>query len=97
MSSSRTNPPTGEPGADEQGTDEQSTDGSPGERSLARRCDELERRSTHQERLIETLSEQLHEAFLQIRALQQQIKRLEARQQTETTPFGPAGERPPHY
>ena len=66
-------------------------------RSLEQRCDELERRSTHQERLIETLSEQVHEAFLQIQALQQQIKRFEARQQNESLPFGSAGERPPHY
>ena len=65
--------------------------------SLEQRCDELERRSTHQERLIETLSEQLHEAFLQIQALQQQLKRFEARQQNESLPFGPAGEQPPHY
>ena len=67
------------------------------ERSLEQRCDELERRSTHQERLIETLSEQIHEAFLQIQALQQQLKRFEARQQNESLPFGPAGEQPPHY
>jgi len=58
----------------------------------------LEMHAAQQEALLEDLSAVLHEQQLEIRALQEELRRLSGRiEQTESRTPVPRPEKPPHY
>jgi uncharacterized coiled-coil protein SlyX len=58
----------------------------------------LEMHAAQQEALLEDLSAVLHEQQLEIRALQEELRRMSGRlEQTESRTSVPRPEKPPHY